>query len=542
MAKIIPFPGTPDEENDEIEDIDTQPFDRDLGATPEELLALISGDPDLWARCFTVQPQLTEEDVRTVPVLVYVRALLQEVRSRQPVKATAKGNLPAALVKELAQGAMADEERSYTSVAREDHSPVLSRTRHLAQDAGLLSLRSKEFRLTKVGSEIIEKDDNNQLYRRLLTTALVKPQRLEEYDGYPPGGVTVRSIPLLLHAVRDKNSAVFYEEDLSDLLYTVFGEALNTDAYGEELDALISLRFFQRFGEYFGLFRQLPVFQHPLIRERQIFYHYRRWERRPLFDRVLKWSIKPPEHAFQTPEMAAYNWVGMVHEEQLQIDGTGDYTITKNCIRAIERCPSDADAYVILARLFEGEPERILSIAEEGLKATNEQLPEVPPGISPWRDHLYRDILRLRFFRAHALLALDRPQEGFQEFEELLKVDPDDGIGAALWYVPALIEHGRYVEAVRVHHSYCRQAVPDTPWTDALLAWATGDREKAKTLRAAAVEQYPLVPQALLARRMEVPDTHQGQLDAEDAIIYAERAEKAWRRVKGAMDWLRRVR
>jgi tetratricopeptide (TPR) repeat protein len=539
MAKIIPFPGTPDEDNDENNDIETQPFDRDLGAAPEELLTLVSGDPDQWARCFTVQPVLTEEEIRTIPGLVYARALLQEIRDRQPLKGTAKGNLPAAMVKELAQGAMADADQYFTSVSREDHSPVLGRTRRLVQDAGLLSFRSTMFRLTKIGSEIIENDDNNQLYRRLLTTGLVKPQRLEEFDGYPPGGITARTIPLLLHAVR--NSTDLYEEDLSDLLYSVFGDSLDTDAFGDELDGLIRLRFFDRFGIYFGLLRKLPTIEHPLIEKRLAYYPFKRWERTPLFDRAFQWSIKPPVQAFQTPRMAAYNQVGIVHEQHLQINGTRDYRITGYCLRAIERCPSDADAYVILARLYQGEPELVLSFADEGLKATEDQEPEVPPGIPPWEDHLYRDVLRLHFIRAETLLELNRTDEGFRQFEGLLKQDPQDGMGAALWYVPALIQHGSYDEAARVHRRYCRDAAPDTPWTDALLAWASGDREAAKEHIAEAVQLYPLVPDALLRRPLDVPDTYQGQFEADDALLYTKRAEKAWRRVKGAIEWLRRT-
>ena len=197
------------------------------------------------------------------------------------------------------------------------------------------------------------------------------------------------------------------------------------------MDRLIALRFFERFGEFFGLFRALPEFQHPLIREQdeRVYYHYGRWERTAAFDNTIHWSIAPPKEAFQTPEMAAYYWVSPVHEQQLQINGTRDYYITGDCLRAVERCPTEADAYVVLARLYEGDPEQALFYLDQGLAATSGQEPEVPPGVSPWRDHLFRDILRLHFTRAETLLELNRHEEGFQEFEELLKIDPEDGIG-----------------------------------------------------------------------------------------------------------------
>lgn len=57
----------------------------------------------------------------------FPRLFLQAVGSTEPVRATAKGNLPVVVVKELFAGAFADAEPEFVRVNREDHSMVLSR-------------------------------------------------------------------------------------------------------------------------------------------------------------------------------------------------------------------------------------------------------------------------------------------------------------------------------------------------------------------------------------------------------------------------------
>ncbi len=543
MGKILPFPGNDNQSENPSPSFgrsdSSNPFGKELGVETHELDDLISGDPDRWQNCFTVQPTLSDEDSATIPVLVYARALLQSIYERQPLPATAKGNLPTSVVKELFQGAMSDAEWSFIKVAREDHSPVLQRTRRLTQDAGLLAFRSKKFSLTKAGAAILSGNDNSELYRRLLASAMRTPQRLEHHDRLPRGAVTVHTVPLLLHAVR--GSSELYEEDLSELLYGVYGRSWGGEPVGEELDSIIRLRFFQRFGEFFGLFRQLPQFDHPLIEEDRIYYYYTRWEPTVVFGRAISWKFAPPPQAFQTPEMAAYNWTSAVHELQLQINGTRDYETTRNCLRALERCPTEADAYVVLARLYEGDPERALNFVESGLDATRRQEPEIAPGTSPWRSHLYRDVMRLHLIRAQSLLELGRTDEGFREFDQLLQIDPEDLMGAALWYVLALIEHSRYHDAQRIHAEYCAHTPPDATWTGALLAWAAGDRAEAKRLATEGLRENPWVVSALLGRRLETTEDPHDRFDAQDALFYAHRASSAWRHVEGAYAWLRRL-
>lgn len=161
-------------------------------------------------------PRLATTDRDVAPVLSQTIALLQAVGEREPLRATAKGNLPTAVVKELVAGAFADAEPGFARVNREDHSIVLSRVRRLAQKAGLLSYRTGAFRLTKSGRAALESDDVDGVYRRLLEAHLRAPAAVDRFDRIPVGSVVAETVPLLLFAARDNVSG--WREDLEHAL------------------------------------------------------------------------------------------------------------------------------------------------------------------------------------------------------------------------------------------------------------------------------------------------------------------------------------
>ena len=166
------------------------------------------------------------------------------------------------------------------------------------------------------------------------------------------------------------------------------------------------------------------------------------------------------------------NLMSAVHESPYQLDGTEDYGVRSVCLRAMERCPGDADA---------------------GLAATGGRSPEVPEGVSPWRDHLFRDVLRLRFVRAESLLELGRTHEAFAEFEELLRIDPFDGMGATDFYFLALVDAGDYDRAQRLLDRFSDDRTPTLLWNETLAAYARGEKDTADARREEAMAANPRV-------------------------------------------------
>ncbi|MFW5783247.1 MAG: tetratricopeptide repeat protein [Spirochaetota bacterium] len=519
MARIIQFPGRSDEPPRPEEARYPRLFLHDLGLSDDQIRILSDGTHEGRQAIFEVAPRLEPGDRDAAPVLSQTIALLQAVGEREPLRATAKGNLPTAVVKELFAGAFADAEPDFVRVNREDHSIVLSQVRRLAQKAGLLSYRTGAFGLTKAGRAALESDDLNEIYRRLLEAHLRAPEAVDRYDRIPVGSDVAETVPLLLFAARDATCDFLYEEDFAELILVVRDDV---SGWGEDLEHAVQLRFFERFGAHFGLFEEGPAFEPPVALPDETFSPLGRWRRTPLFDRAFRWHVEPPPLAVQRSEVAAMNLMSAVHESPYRFDGTEDYTVRSICMRAMERCPTDADAYVVLARIYDHRPELALSLVDAGLVATAGRAPEVPDGVSPWRDHLFRDVLRLRFVRAESLLDLGRIDEAFAEFEELLRIDPFDGMGATDFYFLALVDAGDYDRAQRLLDRFSNDRTPTFLWNAALAAYARGEKDTADARREEAMTANPHVPEYLLADRLVEPPDYYTPGDANEAPSHYE--------------------
>ena len=276
----------------------------------------------------------------------------------------------------------------------------------------------------------------------------------------------------------------------------------------------------------------------------QLFLQFKRARRRTeLFDRVFRWHVDPPARPAITGQAAGSRIMSVAYEgADGRIDGSEDSWIEVMCHRAIERCPDQADAYVVLARLYEHKPERALRFVELGLEATADQKPEVPDGLSAWDDHLFRDVIRLYLTRAEMLHALGDFESALEQFARLLEIDPDDGICSRDYYVAALLEAGLYDRAKEIDESAGdKMPFAATDWNEVLIAFAQQDRTRAKTLLADALEYNPHVPEMLLARWPPDPPPRYSPGDENEAIINASIARQAWRAVPGAIAWLRKA-
>ncbi len=539
MARIIPFP-QPNSEGEPSQAEETRfpgLYGKRLGLSDDQIAALVSGDAQSRKAVFEVRTEINVEAPDSIPVLRQTVALLQAVRKREPMRSTAKGNLPAAVVKELFAGAFADAEPGFVRVNREGDSTVLMRVRLLAQKAGLLTKRRSEFSVTKTAVRALDSGNLGEIYRRLLEAHLRHPHDLDRFDRIPDGGMATRSLPLLLFAAWDDNGPYLYEEDFADLLAAILrGEGVSR----ADLEHAIALRFFERFGVHFGLFVEGSRFEFPVEMPELVYYPFKRWRRTQLFDQVFRRHVGPPALAVRYPEQAAADIMYDVHDMGGRLDGTEDVYLQALCLRAIERCPEEPDPYVVLARLYERKPERSLQLADAGLAASSGRTPDVPAGASPWLDHSYRDVIRLHFIRAEVLTQLGRTDEAFAEWETLLKIDPEDAIGARHFYFPGLILSDQFNAAEQLLKRY--PADPSTPacWNRTLAALVRDDTRTADAELDAALEANPHVPDVLAARALPDVGNYYAPWSYEEAVIYAEQAAPAWRHVSGAREWLRR--
>lgn len=539
MGKIIPFPDRGGGSARGEASAFPRLYLRDLGLSDDQIRTLSDGRHEGHEAIFEVAPQLLPSDRAAAPVLRQTIALLEAIQTREPVRATAQGNLPTAIVKELFAGVFADVEPEFVRVNREGDSMVLSRVRWLAQKAGLLAFRAGTFRLTKAGRSALESGDDNAIYRRLLDAHLSAPRAVDAFDRIPVGALVADTVPLLLFAARDTNGEFLYEEDFGGLIWAVRDDA---DVFPEDLDHAVGLRFFERFGAHFGLFEAGPPFDPPVELPDHGFSPLGRWRRTALFDRALRWHVDPPPLAVQIPAVAVASLMYPIHESPDAIDGTEDFQIRRLCLRALERGPGEADPYVVLARLYSERPEVALSVADAGIAATRDTVPDVPDGVSPWRDHLFRDVIRLHLIRADSLVELDRLDEAYAEYETLLRIDPHDGIGAAEGYFLARVVAGEYEQARQLLDRFPEDRSATAAWNATLTAFARGDKDAAREMFDRAMVANPFVPECLLDRWPPEPPDYFSPGGVDEAVIYADSFDDAWRHVRGARDWLRRQR
>ena len=548
VAKIIQFPGG--DFNDKGDEADgtfshngryPELMLLELGLSDGEVDMLVSGDPASRAMLVEIAPELTEADLSMIPILHCAVELLTAIRDEEPVRATAKGNLPAKMVKALTASGIHDDAPIRTSVNREADSVMLSWTRRLCQYGGLLSLRGGRFGLTKAGRSALETSNYSEIYRLMFECHLRKPELLDSYDLYEDGGTIGGSLPLLLYAARDTNYEFLYEEDFAALVAAVYGDTIFPS---DELNHAVALKMFERFGGPFGLFSPGPSFEPPVNTGTDHYDRFGRWRKTPVFDRVFRWHADPPPRGVLRPEQAAVRWMDTAHgfeiDPEPDLDRYAMWHVEGCCLRAIERCPEDPDAYVVWARLYASRPEIALSIADLGIERSTTREPDMPEGMSPWSDHEFRDVIRLHFLRAETLVTLERHDEAFAEYNWLLELDPHDAIGAADHYVPALIQSGRYADAEKLLNSIAGEDDPFSMWNLVLTAYALGDKHTARERLARAIDLNPHVPECLLDR-VRAPMPHEYMPgDVSEAIIYENQAFTAWKSVRGAREWLKR--
>ena len=214
---------------------------------------------------------------------------------------------------------------------------------------------------------------------------------------------------------------------------------------------------------------------------------------------------------------------------------------------ALEVSPDCADAYVLLAEEEADTVERALRYYEEGVAAGERALdPEIfEEGVGHfWGLIETRPYMRAREGLAEVLWRLGRTAEAAQHFREMLVLNPGDNQGVRYTLLNLLVETGADDEARALQKEYEEDAMAEWLYTRALLAFrkSGAGRQTDKLLRVA-LKMNPHVPQYLTARKRlpAAPPAYIGFGDENEAISYVGRYLQAWRKTKGAVEWLKKL-
>ena len=214
--------------------------------------------------------------------------------------------------------------------------------------------------------------------------------------------------------------------------------------------------------------------------------------------------------------------------------------------RALKLSPDCADAYVLLAEENAPSKEEARALYQKGMEAGERAL-----GGDFFRENVgrfwgmieSRPYMRAREGLARMLFRLNRKEEAFAHWRELLRLNPNDNQGIRFVLSAELANEQRWKElAELMDSSYPDDATAEWLYAKALLRFVqAGDAPPARQALRRAIAQNRYVP-AYLTGEKSFPNQQPESLTLggeDEGCATADLLLKAWRQTPKALDWLR---
>lgn len=240
-----------------LEKKNAEPNPEFLGLSPEQMYRMLYQPFEEASDIVTFNRNLSKEDLVDIPVLKETVFFLKRLGELQPLKATARGNLPRAFAREIHGQFPEDPEFHYPIMSEKDDSK-LSSLRHILDMAGWIKKRNQRFCLTKRGQILNEKGFASDDFYHLLKTYTQKFNWASR-DFYPEPEIIQQAFLFSCYLLHKKAKTYIHVNELSTCFIEVFPTVLNEmerDPFIESeklVRRIFYLRFIERFCEYFGL-------------------------------------------------------------------------------------------------------------------------------------------------------------------------------------------------------------------------------------------------------------------------------------------------
>jgi tetratricopeptide (TPR) repeat protein len=209
--------------------------------------------------------------------------------------------------------------------------------------------------------------------------------------------------------------------------------------------------------------------------------------------------------------------------------------------QALEVWPDCADAYGLLAARAP-DFESACRLYEQGMAAAERAMGSemFEEAGSFWGLLETRPYMRALHGLAECLVALERPAEAAERFQEMLRLNPGDNQGARTSLVNILIALDRDTEAEALVDRYEEDSWALMAFPRALLAFRReGDSLEARQYLKKALQANRFVPGLLLGSRTAKPSAdYYRPGDENEAGIYLNLSCDTWESTPGALDWL----
>ncbi len=231
-----------------------------LGLSSEQMGQLLYSPFAKTQDLVEINLHLVSDAFRGIPVVENILLFLGKLAEQEPLKATAKGNLPLFFAREVFAGLIKPEREPYDNAIRsEEEVPLLRALRVLLTICGWVKKRNGRFSLTENGRKIVKEGFSSAHFWNLLDKFTLV-FNWEFMDRYPPFPIVQQSFLFGLYLLHRQAGREIEDQVLADHFLRAFPKALEEARRHEApyikprhfISVCFCLRFLERFCEYFG--------------------------------------------------------------------------------------------------------------------------------------------------------------------------------------------------------------------------------------------------------------------------------------------------
>ena len=229
-----------------------------LGFSAEQMHRMLYSALEAVGDIIEFNTALPAKVFKEIPVVQNVLLFLARLAELEPLKATAKGNLPLKFARELFSQFPQHKESLRFQIKSEIESVYVHSLRIVLVMCGWMKKRNNYFSLTVKGRKLLEEGFSSTHYFHLFKTHTRK-FNWGFQDGYPELWIIQVGFLFALHLLREQATDFTDGQDLADQFIEAFPivltQAPRERFWGprETVSCAFSLRFLVRFCEYFGL-------------------------------------------------------------------------------------------------------------------------------------------------------------------------------------------------------------------------------------------------------------------------------------------------
>jgi hypothetical protein len=242
-----------------MEEKNRQPQPEFLGLSPEQMHRLLHQPLVDTDDIVVLNAEVCREDYMAAPVVIETVYFLKRLNDLHPLKSTAKGNLPLAFARELHDRFPEYPDLNDFRITSEEDDLKLMALRRMLAICGWIKKRHNKFSLTHKGQRIVNTGFEPNDFLHLIKSYMFK-YNWGFRDRYPSPGIIQQSVFFSCYLLHKRAGTFVHTDKLGEYFiraYPMVPDELEgypvIESHEQTVRDVFTLRFIQRFCEYFGL-------------------------------------------------------------------------------------------------------------------------------------------------------------------------------------------------------------------------------------------------------------------------------------------------